>query len=1118
MLRHCPRLALIAILTAIGLPLAAPAQDHTILFSVTDPGVTRAMTNWGLDTCWASSDNMRRGLIYMGTNTVNIIRVGFFVDAPLTNNDVTPADKSNMETCANLAAMATAATKWDMNLDSGVNAWYQSGANTVYPNRWAEAMEACQRYYNKTFWSAEGFNEPDYTSNGEGSPQNLAQIFSYLRASTNFPGAYFAGGSTLDDDDALSWFGPIASRSTLGTTHCLAGSAANYIAFLQNVVASNAIPFHPELHNVAEAIIGANYGLSGGIWWGTAELARGDFANACQGSRLGYAEDDNNWTAAAVYRGTNGAVQAFLGGSERMAVTTTCRFFSRDRDVFYDGYGPRRDYAVTVPGGTGYWINQPSAEKVINITWGADVQPAINGRYIVVNRNSQLALEVPGASVNNGTALDQGVYRGALNQQWDISPLPNAFGGDFSYFTMKAAHDGVTADNTGYSYNNGNLIQQWNGGTNEVEQWYFQYAGNGYFKIRSCWDNKVLAVNGASTATGAQIVQWDDTGAPGQQWRLIPAGISTYDFVPPAAPTGVTANAHPLSIQLNWAANAEPDFWSYNVLRGATNGGPYDILARGLTNNTFTDKSANNAQTRYYVIQAVDRSLNTSANSLAVSATPALAPALAAHYTFDNTGADSSINANDAELVGGLAYVAGKSGHALSLNGSDQYAMAPAGIMASVTNFTISAWVNWAGGAAWQRIFDFGNDTTQYMFLTADSGNGTLRFAITTNGGGAEQIVETSPLVAGQWTHVAVTRSGNTVSLYRNGLLAASGSVTIPPAAFNPALNNLGASQYPADPFFSGLLDSVYIYNYALSRQQIINLMNALEPDAPAAPTALGAAAVSSVVQLTWSQSATPGIVRNNIYRSTASPDGPFDFLASIPAATNYTDTTVPAGTPCFYAVTAVTAQGESPLSNASGAKTAPGPPARLAHRYHFANGNANDTVGGANGQLMGGAIASSFPTPPHPRPPQISFNCPPEFSTPPAPSIPPSPSRLGSASPLTNTLGPISSTSATVIPAATQNMTSMFASTPAITPPSPAFPIPTTPTTITSSSTSGPEAVWMATPIFISPPSSIRRPASLRFISTAPLPESTKTSQSQRLAFKTSATSLAPTTGPTPA
>jgi hypothetical protein len=818
---------------AIGLafsPSQLLAQDHTILFSTSDPGVTAAITNWGLDTCWPNYDNMLRGLLFMGTNNVTIVRVGFFVDAPLTNNDVTPADKSSLQTCANLASMATAATRWDMNLDSSVDPWYQSGVNLVYPDRWAAAMEACQRYYNRSLWMVEGFNEPDYTPNAEGSPQNLYDIFGYLRAATNFPGTFMAGGSTLNNDVAATWFNVISPRAAIGTTHCLAGSASTYVSFLQSVVSSNALPFNPELHNVMEAIMGVQYGLKGGIWWGSAELARGEFVKACQGKRLGYADDLGKWTAAAVYRGTNGAVQAFVGASERMATTTSYRFFSRDRDVFYDGYGPQRDYTVTIPGGTGYQVNQPNAERMVNITWGADVQPAINGRYIVVNRHSGKALEVPGASINNGVVLDQANYTGALNQQWDINPLPDRFGGDYSYFTMRAAHDGVTADLNNFSYANGGVIQQWNGGTNAVEQWYFQYTTNGYFKIRSRWSNKVVGVSGASMNSGAQILQWDDNGALDHEWRLIPATVASYDFVAPAAPASVTATANAVSVQLNWNTNTEPDLAGYTVLRGTNSGGPYDIVARGWTNNAFTDKSANLARTYFYVVKAVDRSLNTSPNSAEVAVTPTGTVALIAKYAFDGNFNDNSGNANHATAFGSPLFVAGKFASAMDLNGTNQYATAPAGMMAGVSNFTIAAWVNWDGGNAWQRIFDFGNDTTQYMFLTPGSGSGTLRFAITTNGGGAEQILQTAPAPVGQWLHVAVTRNANSARLYTNGVLAAAGTVTIPPAVFNPALNYLGKSQYAADPLFNGRLDEVYVYNYALSAAEIQRLMTNQPP------------------------------------------------------------------------------------------------------------------------------------------------------------------------------------------------------------------------------------------------------------------------------------------------
>jgi hypothetical protein len=171
--------------------------------------------------------------------------------------------------------------------------------------------------------------------------------------------------------------------------------------------------------------------------------------------------------------------------------------------------------------------------------------------------------------------------------------------------------------------------------------------------------------------------------------------------------------------------------------------------------------------------------------------------------------------------------------------------------MAGVTNFTIAVWVYWNGGNAWQRIFDFGNDPTNYMFLTPGSGGGTLRFAISTNSYSSEQTLETSTLPVGQWRHVAVTRNGNAARLYTNGVLAVSGTVTIAPASFNPVLNNLGMSQYPGDPFFNGRLDELYIYNYALSDLEITRLA-ADQPPPPTTPTVMSASVSENTLVLSW--------------------------------------------------------------------------------------------------------------------------------------------------------------------------------------------------------------------------------------------------------------------------
>ena len=842
--RFCP-LGACVILFVLVLSSPVRAQDHTVVFSTSDPGVIRSITNWGLDTGWANFDNMQRGLIFMGTNTVNLVQVAFEMYAPLTNNDLTPAMKADLTNMVNLASMTSTNAKWIMSSGTGggVDASYQSGTGTVYPNLWATMMSAWQRNYKtnfpgRTMWLAQPFNEPDW-GGGQGSQQNLYDIIGLLQTSNNFAGVNFGGGCTLDCGAASSWYDFIASRVSVGSTHCLNGSAGSYVSFIQDVLSKGDFAYASEVHNLGEVIIGANYGLQGGTWWGTAELARGNFANACQGKRLGYAESLGNFTAAAVYRATNGAVQAFLGGDERHGVATSYRFFSKDRDVFYNGDGPRRDYTTTNPG---------YAEQVVNVTWGADVQPVINGRYIVVSRNSGKVMEVIGSSTNDGANIQQNTYTNGLNQQWDIVPF--SANGDFSFYNMTAAHSGKAADLNNFSYADGANVQQWTNYPGVNQQWFFEYVSNGWFHIRNRWSGKYLDVAGVSTANGANIWQWSGNGGLNQQWRLLPVGASPTDFTAPAAPTGVVALANAVSVQLNWNASGAADLAGYSVLRSTNSGGPYEIVARGLTNNSFTDKSANQIKPYYYVVQAVDRSLNASGYSAPVSATPSCGPTLVARYTFDGNTSDSSGNANHATATGSPTFVAGKYGSALNLNGTNQYAMVPAGIMASVTNFTIAAWVYWNGGGAWQRIFDFGNDTTQYMFLSPSSGSGTLRFAITTNGAGGEQILQTSPLPVGQWQHVAVTHNGNTARLYTNGVFAVSGTVTIAPASFNPALSNLGASQY-ADPLFNGRLDELFIYNYALSDTEITRLMNN-QPPPPVKPTTLSASLIGNILSLSW--------------------------------------------------------------------------------------------------------------------------------------------------------------------------------------------------------------------------------------------------------------------------
>jgi fibronectin type 3 domain-containing protein len=92
----------------------------------------------------------------------------------------------------------------------------------------------------------------------------------------------------------------------------------------------------------------------------------------------------------------------------------------------------------------------------------------------------------------------------------------------------------------------------------------------------------------------------------------------------PAAPTGLTAAAGNASVKLTWQTAARAT--SYKVKRATVSGGPYTVVATGITALTWTNTGLANGTTYYYVVSAVNTA-GEGANSVPASATPLAPPA-----------------------------------------------------------------------------------------------------------------------------------------------------------------------------------------------------------------------------------------------------------------------------------------------------------------------------------------------------------------------------------------------------------------------------------------------------------------------------------------------------------
>jgi fibronectin type 3 domain-containing protein len=303
-----------------------------------------------------------------------------------------------------------------------------------------------------------------------------------------------------------------------------------------------------------------------------------------------------------------------------------------------------------------------------------------------------------------------------------------------------------------------------------------------------------------------------------------PSAVVSAVTLPPLPGAAANFLASPISateVQLNW--DAASNATSYTVSRSDTSGGPYAVIASGVATTSYTDTPPQVGTTYYYVVTA-ENAAGLGAPSAEASATTS---DLRGWWRFDEAigavAADSSGSAGDAAVVGGAVWSAGRVEGALQLDGVDDYVDLPDGVVAGLTEFSISLWTKPGTNSNWARLFDFGTGTNNFMFLTPKNGtDGDLRFEIVT--GGVTQRIETSTALSNRgWSHVVVTLKNGVGILYVNGVeVGRNNAMTLTPGDLGVTTQNyIGDSQWSADPYYSGLIDDFRILNRALSAADI---------------------------------------------------------------------------------------------------------------------------------------------------------------------------------------------------------------------------------------------------------------------------------------------------------
>jgi beta-glucanase (GH16 family) len=138
--------------------------------------------------------------------------------------------------------------------------------------------------------------------------------------------------------------------------------------------------------------------------------------------------------------------------------------------------------------------------------------------YQVVNQGNGLCIDDQNGNAANGAVVQQwACATGNTNQRWQFRPTSSGYYEVVSYKDVNAVWD-VTNVSTADSA----LIQLWQYGGGNNQQWQPVALDSTHYKFVNRNSGKCLDVPSASTANGVQLQQYTCNGTGAQAWSLVP--------------------------------------------------------------------------------------------------------------------------------------------------------------------------------------------------------------------------------------------------------------------------------------------------------------------------------------------------------------------------------------------------------------------------------------------------------------------------------------------------------------------------------------------------------------------------------------------------------------------